>query len=49
MIRALIRYARLLPRALERLHLEWALKEISPLHPDVGFIVRRINELESQS
>jgi hypothetical protein len=24
----------------------WALSEINPLHPDVPFIVQRINELE---
>lgn len=24
----------------------WALKEISPLHPDVPHIVRKINQLE---
>jgi hypothetical protein len=24
----------------------WALREIDPMHPDVGLIVRRVNELE---
>lgn len=49
MIRAIVRTLRLLPAALERLHLQWAIREISPLHPDVPFIVRRINELERAS
>lgn len=26
----------------------WALREISPLHPDLPHIVRRLNELESR-
>lgn len=43
--RMLAYFARALPHALERLHLEWALREIDPLHPDVPWIVRRINEL----
>jgi hypothetical protein len=38
---------RALPRALESLHLKWALSEISPLHPDVPYIVRRLHELRS--
>lgn len=29
--------------------LRWALAEISPTHPDVPYIVRRINELRKQS
>jgi hypothetical protein len=41
-----LRYARLLPAALDRLHLQWALREIDPLHPDVPEIVMRLNELE---
>lgn len=27
----------------------WALREIHPLHPDVPYIVHRINDLESQA
>jgi len=42
---ALIRLMRALPDALERLHLEWAMREISPLHPDVPYIARRLAEL----
>lgn len=45
-MRALARLVRLLPAALERAHLQWALSEISPMHPDVGYIVRRLAELE---
>ena len=43
---SLLAMLRALPAALEVLYLEWALKEINPLHPDVPFIVARINELE---
>lgn len=43
-----IRACRLMPAALDRAHLEWALREIPPLHPDVRYIVRRINELEAR-
>jgi len=46
-IRAITRAMRLLPAALERLHLEWALREIHPLHPDLPFVVRRLAELEA--
>lgn len=45
MIRAVIRLCRLLPAALDRAHLEWARKEIDPMHPDVGYILRRISAL----
>ena len=44
-MKPLLRLLRIVPRALERAHLEWALREIHPLHKDVGYIVRRINEL----
>lgn len=27
----------------------WALREIDPMHPDVHYIVHRINELEKAS
>jgi hypothetical protein len=40
---------RALPAALEVLYLKWAMAEIHPLHPDVPFIVQRINELERQA
>jgi hypothetical protein len=45
-MRALVRFVRVLPLALERLHLEWALREVSPLHPDVPLIVRRLSEIK---
>lgn len=45
-MKAILRLLRLLPQALELGHLTWALREIHPLHPDVGYIVRRINELQ---
>lgn len=45
-LRLLFAFLRALPAALEREHLRWALREIHPLHPDVPFIVRRINQLE---
>lgn len=45
-LRLLLTFLRALPAALEREHLRWALREIHPLHPDVPFIVRRINQLE---
>jgi hypothetical protein len=44
--RAIARLAATLPRALEALHLQWALREIDPLHPDVPWIVHRLRELE---
>lgn len=47
MIRAFVRFVRMLPAAVEREHLRWALREIAPTHPDVPFIVRRIRELEA--
>lgn len=49
LVRAGLTLLRALPAALEREYLRWALREIHPLHPDVPFIVRRINELESQA
>jgi len=45
----LLRLLRVFPAAVERLHLEWALREIDPLHSDVPFIVRRINELKAKT
>jgi hypothetical protein len=50
LIRALIRFARLFPKELDRLHLLYArahLMKHNPLHPDLPLIVRRLNELES--
>lgn len=47
--RIVARYARMLPAALERLHLQWALYELQrhhPMHADLPWIVNRINELE---
>ena len=46
---SLLAMLRAFPAALEVLYLQWALREIDPLHPDVPFIVRRINELEGRS
>ena len=45
---SLLAMLRALPAALEVLYLEWALREIHPLHPDVPLIVARINELEQE-
>jgi hypothetical protein len=47
-MRALIRFFRVLPVALERAHLQWAAKEICPLHPDVGYIAHRLRVLEDR-
>lgn len=43
---SLLAMLRALPAALEVLYLEWALREIHPLHPDVPFIVHRLNTLQ---
>lgn len=48
MIRAFVRFCRLLPAALDRAHLEWALREIDPQHRDVGYILRRLAELRER-
>lgn len=48
MIRAAIRFFRLLPARLELEHLRWASREIHPLHPAVPEIVHRISELEAR-
>jgi hypothetical protein len=45
-MRHILRLLRLIPAALERGHLQWALAEIDPMHPDVTYIVRRLRELE---
>lgn len=45
-IRAFVRFCKLLPAALDKAHLQWALSEIDPMHPDLPLIVRRIRELE---
>lgn len=48
MVRALIRYARLLPAALDRAHLEWARRHLSkhnPMHPGLPEVLRRLAEL----
>lgn len=50
-LRATIRIMRAFPAVMERLHLQWALAELTrrePMHPDVPWIVLRIHEL-SQS
>jgi hypothetical protein len=49
MLRATIRIARAFPKVMERLHLQWALAELTrrePMHRDVPWIVLRIHELE---
>jgi len=51
-MRAVIRLLRVLPDALELLHLKWARAELTktnPLHPDIPAIVVRINSLETQA
>jgi hypothetical protein len=47
-MRALVRFFRCLPAALERAHLMWAVREIDPMHPDVGYIVHRLRILEDR-
>jgi hypothetical protein len=42
----LLRLLRWMPKAINKVHLEWALREIDPLHPDVSYIVNRLRELE---
>jgi hypothetical protein len=46
-IRSFVRFARMLPAAIDRLWLEWALREIDPQHPDVHYIVHRLSNLRS--
>lgn len=51
LIGALARVSSLLPPALaaiDRAHLQWAVREISPTHPDVPYIVHRLRNLEDQ-
>ena len=43
-----LRFARALLRELELAYLRWARSEIDPLHPDLSYIVLRINALESE-
>jgi hypothetical protein len=45
-IRALLRFVRLLPARLELEHLRWARREMDPLHSQLPYVVRRINQLE---
>lgn len=45
----LARIARWLPDALDRLHLEWAIREIDPMHRDVPYILNRLAELRRRS
>lgn len=42
-----LRFARALLREIELAYLKWARSEIDPLHPDLSYIVLRINLLES--
>ena len=49
MLRALLRILRGLPLAIERLHLQLALKSLTkrdPMHPDLPWIVLRLRDLE---
>lgn len=42
---------RLMPRAIDKAHLQWGLASLSkhnPQHPDVGYILRRLHELEAK-
>ena len=44
----IVRAAKLLPKQLDRLHLEAGLRSLQrrdPMHPDVNYIVRRLREL----
>lgn len=43
------RLCRLMPLAIERAHLLWALEEIDPLHPDIGSIYERLHELDRRT
>ncbi len=48
MIRAILRFARVLPRQLDRLWLEAGLRSLmrhNPAHPDVPYIVIRLSDL----
>jgi hypothetical protein len=48
-IRALIRFARLFPRELNRLHLQWArahLTKHNPSHPDLPYVLSQLAKLE---
>ncbi len=43
-----LHFARGLLREIELAYLRWARSEIDPLHPDLSYIVLRINALESE-
>jgi hypothetical protein len=45
----ILRIARLSPIVdlAETLYLRWALREIDPMHPDVGYIVQRLAQLSA--
>jgi hypothetical protein len=47
-MRAVLRFFRMLPVAFERAHLLWAEREIHPMYPDVGYVQRRLRELEDR-
>lgn len=44
---AILRFRRL-PSEFERAYLLWAEREIPPMHPDVGYVQRRLRELEDR-
>jgi hypothetical protein len=46
-MRFLLSLLRAVPAALELGHLQWALREIDPMHPYVPAIVARIAQLEA--
>ena len=51
-MRALLRFFRLLPAALDLAWLRWARAHLSkhnPLHPDIPYILRRIEELKEKA
>lgn len=43
-----LRFCRSVFREIELAYLRWARSEIDPLHPDLSYIVLRINLLESE-
>lgn len=38
---------RAMGRAFERAHLQWALREMGPMHPDLPHVVQRLRDLET--
>lgn len=44
-MKLLLRLMRWMPAAIDKVHLEWALREIDPMHPDAEYIVHRLSQL----